>query len=130
MIEVALPIWAQVIVSVCVLAGALIALIGATGLFRLPTYYERVHSPAIIATAGCWCIVWGSIIYVSVMTHSIAGHALLIAIFIAVTVPITNIFLMRAALFRDRRMGKDVPQSVSRIVAADPTTNNNEPNDA
>ena len=30
---------------------------------------------------------------------------------------------MRAALFRDRRMGKDVPASVSRIVAADPDTN-------
>ena len=50
-------------------------------------------------------------------------HALLIAIFIAVTVPITNIFLMRAALFRDRRMGKAVPPSVSRIVSTDTDSN-------
>ena len=31
-----------------------------------------------------------------------------------VTVPVTNIFLMRAALFRARRAGRDVPPSLSR----------------
>lgn len=124
MIEMSLPLWAQILVSVLVLAGALIALAGALGLFRLPSYYERVHSPAIIATAGCWCIVWGSIVYVTLQSESFSVHALLIAVFIAVTVPITNIFLMRAALFRDRRMGKDVPTSVSRIVATDADNNN------
>ena len=126
MIETDLPVWAQIVVSVAILGGALIALIGATGLFRFPTYYERVHSPAIIATAGCWCIVWGCILYVSLQSHAVSLHALLISIFIAVTVPITNIFLMRAALFRDRRMGKNVPPSVSRIVAADADANSND----
>ena len=29
-----------------------------------------------------------------------------IALFVAVTVPVTNIFLMRAALFRARRVGE------------------------
>ncbi len=124
MIEIDLPVWAQIVVSVLVLTGSIIALMGALGLFRLPSYYERVHAPAIIATAGCWCIVWGSMVYVSLQSHKVSGHALLIAIFIAVTVPITNIFLMRAALFRDRRMGKDVPPSVSRIVATDADNNN------
>lgn len=123
MIEHPLSTWVQILLSVLVLAGALIALVGAMGLFRLPTYYERVHSPAIIATAGCWCIVWGSIIYVTLQSESMSLHALLIAIFIAVTVPITNIFLMRAALFRDRRMGKAVPPSVSRIVSTDTDSN-------
>ena len=126
MTDIALPIWAQIAVSVLVLAGALIALVGALGLFRLPSYYERVHSPAVIATAGCWCIVLGSVLFTSLLSGSLVGHALLIAIFIAVTVPITTIFLMRAALFRDRRMGKSVPSSVSRIVAADADTNAND----
>ena len=103
MTEIALPVWAQILVSVLVLAGALIALIGALGLLRLGSYYERVHTPAIIATAGCWTIVWGSVVFVSLLSDSLALHAVLIAIFISVTVPITTIFLMRAALFRDRR---------------------------
>jgi len=119
MIEIALPVWAQLAVSALVLCGAVIALLGALGLFRLPTYYQRVHAPAVIATLGCWCVVWGSVLYFSLQTGSIAGHALLIAIFIAVTTPITTIFLMRAALFRDRRMGKSVPPSLSRIVTTD-----------
>jgi len=42
---------------------------------------------------------------------------LLIAVFVAVTVPITTIFLMRAALFRARRMGQDVPPNVSATAA-------------
>ena len=121
MIEIALPVWAQIAVSTLVLCGAVIALLGALGLFRLPTYYQRVHAPAVIATLGCWCVVWGSVLYFSLQTGSIAGHALLIAIFIAVTTPITTIFLMRAALFRDRRMGKSVPPSLSRIVTTDTT---------
>jgi multicomponent K+:H+ antiporter subunit G len=32
--------------------------------------------------------------------EGLAVHALPIALFVAVTVPVTNIFLMRAALFR------------------------------
>lgn len=127
MTEILLPIWAQILVSVLVLAGALIALTGALGLFRLSSYYSRVHSPSIIATAGGWCIVWGSIVYVTLQSGTFSAHAILIAVFIAITVPITNIFLMRAALFRDRRMGKDVPPSVSRIVSTDADTN---PSDA
>ena len=123
MTEIALPVWAQILVSVLVIAGALVALIGALGLFRLPSYYERVHTPSIIATAGCWFIVWGSVVFVSLQTHKLSLHALLIAVFISVAVPITNIFLMRAALFRDRRMNKKVPASVSRIVVADPDKN-------
>ena len=126
-IAVDLPLWAQILVAALVFGGALIALLGSLGLWRLKSYFERVHSPSIIATAGGWCIVWGSIVFITLQTKSFTAHAFLIAVFIAITVPITNIFLMRAALFRDRRMGKDVPPSVSRIVATDVDNN---PSDA
>ena len=36
-------------------------------------------------------------------------HAVLIALFVALTAPVTTIFLMRAALFRERQKGGDVP---------------------
>ena len=49
----------------------------------------------------------------------LAVHALLIALFVAVTVPVTNIFLMRAALFRARRMGEAVPANLSRTATED-----------
>ena len=41
-----------------------------------------------------------------------AMHAALIAVFIALTAPITTIFLMRAAIFRERLRGtEDTPAS-------------------
>ena len=35
----------------------------------------------------------------------------LIALFVALTAPVTTIFLMRAALFRERQKGSDVPKA-------------------
>lgn len=112
----ALPLWAEITIAALVLAGATIALLGSWGLLRLKTYFERVHAPSIIATMGCWCIMLGTIVYFSLQGQGLALHALLIALFVAITVPVTNIFLMRAALFRARRAGNDVPPSLSRTT--------------
>ncbi len=115
----ALPLWLDITVSVLVLAGAVIALLGSLGLLRLKTYFERVHAPAIIATMACWCVMHATLLYFSVVGDGLAVHALLIALFVAITVPVTNIFLMRAALFRARRMGEPVPPNLSRTVNDD-----------
>ncbi|MHA7598576.1 monovalent cation/H(+) antiporter subunit G [Alicycliphilus sp. T452] len=112
----ALPLWLDIAVSVLVLAGAAIAFLGSLGLLRLKTYFERVHAPAIIATLGCWCIMHATLVYFSAVGDGLALHALLIALFVAVTVPVTNIFLMRAALFRARRTGEKVPPNLSRTT--------------
>lgn len=113
----ALPLWLDIVVSVLVLAGAFVAFMGSFGLLRLKNYFERVHAPSIIATLGCWFTMHATLIYFSA-TDNLALHALLIALFIAITVPITTIFLMRAALFRARRMGEKVPPSLSRTTDA------------
>jgi multicomponent K+:H+ antiporter subunit G len=118
--EIALPLWAEILIAVLVLGGAIIALLGSMGLMRLKSYFERVHAPSIIATMGCWLIMWATFVFFSATGQGLALHALLIAVFIAVTVPITTIFLMRAALFRARRAGRDVPPSISRIVPNEP----------
>ena len=112
----ALPNALSMLVLAMVLTGATIALLGSWGLLRLKTYFERVHAPSIIATMGCWCIMHGTIVYFSLQGQGLALHALLIALFVAITVPVTNIFLMRAALFRARRAGNDVPPSLSRTT--------------
>ena len=111
-----LPLWLDISVSLLVLAGAVIAFLGSLGLLRLKSYFERVHAPAIIATMACWCVMHATLLYFSMTGEGLALHALLIALFVAVTVPVTNIFLMRAALFRARRMGEKVPASLSRVT--------------
>ena len=119
-IGVDLPLWAQILVAVLVFLGALIALMGSLGLLRLKSYFERVHAPSIIATMGCWLIMHATWIYFSVSGQGFVMHSVLIAIFVAVTVPITTIFLMRAALFRSRRSGEDVPPTLSNLVRNEP----------
>ena len=114
--EINLPLWAEIAVGALVLAGSIVALLGSMGLVRLKSYFERVHAPSIIATMGCWLIMWATFVFFTATGEGLALHALLIAVFIALTVPITTIFLMRAALFRARRAGRNVPPSISRIV--------------
>lgn len=110
---IALPLWADIAVSLLVLAGAVIALTGSLSLLRLPNFFERVHAPAVIATLGCWCVMYGTVLYFSLQSHVVAAHGMLIAVFLAVTVPVTNIFLMRTGLFRARLAGKNVPPPLS-----------------
>ena len=111
----ALPLWLELLVAALVLAGAGIALLGSLGLLRLKSFFERVHAPSIIATLGCWCIMHATLIYFWAQGQ-LALQLLLVALFIAITVPVTSIFLMRAALFRARRLGEGdaVPPNLSR----------------
>ena len=105
----ALPLWAEIVTAVFAVLGAAFAAIGSFGLVRLPTFFRRIHAPTLGATVGVWCMSIATIVYFSVQSGTLFLHALLIAVFIALTAPITTIFLMRAALFRERQKGGDVP---------------------
>jgi multicomponent K+:H+ antiporter subunit G len=104
-----LPLWAELLTALCVVFGAAFAAIGSFGLVRLPTFFRRIHPPTLGATLGVWSITLATIVYFSVQGHSLFLHAALIALFVALTAPVTTIFLMRAALFRERQQGGNVP---------------------
>lgn len=104
-----LPLWAAIIVGCFVLLGAGVTLIGAIGLLRVGSFYDRVHPPTLGMTLGTACILVASITCFSVMQSRPVMHEVLIAIFITITTPITLMLLARAALFRDRSEGADVP---------------------
>ncbi|WP_198972211.1 monovalent cation/H(+) antiporter subunit G [Xylophilus sp. ASV27] len=111
---VALPFWAEVLVGLLALLGSAMALLGSVGVLRLGSFFQRIHATTLGATLGCWSLVAATIVYFSARASSLSVHALLIAIFVALTVPVTTIFLMRAALFRARRAGRtDVPEGLS-----------------
>ena len=115
-----LPLWAEITIAALVLCGAAVALLGSWGLLRLASFFERVHAPAMIATLGCWCVMHGALLYFSLRGEGLALHLLLIAVFIAITVPITTIFLMRAGLFRARQAASaGTPPSLSRASPSD-----------
>jgi multicomponent K+:H+ antiporter subunit G len=109
-----LPLWAEILTALCAVFGAAFAAIGSFGLARLPTFFRRIHPPTLGATLGVWSITLANVIYFSVQGGSLFLHALLIALFVALTAPVTTIFLMRAALFRERLQGGNAPGSSAR----------------
>jgi multicomponent K+:H+ antiporter subunit G len=109
LMNAALPLWAEVLTAVFALVGAAFAAIGSFGLVRVPTFFRRIHAPTLGATLGVWCVTLATVIYFSVQGRDLFLHALLIALFVALTAPVTTIFLMRAALFRERQKKGDVP---------------------
>ena len=109
----ALPWWAEALTALFVLAGAAFAAIGSFGLVRLPSFFARIHAPTLGATAGVWCVTAATIVFFSVQGERLFLHAVLIALFVALTAPVTTIFLMRAALFRERQKGGEVPPAAA-----------------
>ena len=109
-----LPVWAEVLTAAFAVLGAAFAAIGSFGLVRLPTFFRRIHPPTLGATMGVWSITLATVIYFSVQGGSLFLHAVLITLFVALTAPVTTIFLMRAALFRERLKRTHVPDADSR----------------
>lgn len=101
-----IPIWAAIPVAVLVILGGSIILIGALGLLRLPTFYQRIHGPAITITIGTGCILMASILYFSVLQSRIIIHEVIITAFVFMTAPVVSMMIMRSAVYRDLRAGK------------------------
>ena len=104
----ATPAWVDAVTAFLVALGGLAALLGSFGLVRLATFFQRVHAPTLGSTLGVWCFTLATVLQVSFRQGQPYLHALLIAVFIALTAPVTTVFLMRAAVFRARKRG-DLP---------------------
>lgn len=96
-----IPALAATLTALFLLVGAATTLIGALGLLRLRTFYQRVHAPTLGTTLGTTLIAIASMIYFSMAETRPVLHELLIIIFVIVTTPITLMILVRAAVFRD-----------------------------
>jgi multicomponent K+:H+ antiporter subunit G len=106
------PLWAAILVSLLLLVGAALTLLGTIGLVRFNSFYERVHAPTLGTTCGAGGILLGSILFFSVLQSRLALHELLITVFVTVTTPVTLMLLARAAIYRDRTEAKaNMPES-------------------
>ncbi len=98
----ATPLWVDVLTAVLVVVGSLTALVGSFGILRLREFFQRVHAPTLNTTVGVWCLVFATIAQVSFVAGQLFVHAAVILVLMALTTPVTTIFLMRAAIFRTR----------------------------
>lgn len=105
-----LPLWAALPVALLLVLGGALSLVGAVGLLRLRSFYERVHAPTLAATLGMGCVLLASMLFFSVTGGRIVLHEVVIAVLVVAGTPVTLMLLTRAALQRDRREGSpDVP---------------------
>jgi multicomponent K+:H+ antiporter subunit G len=104
-----LPGWAALLTAFLVLLGAGLTLVGAIGTLRFESFFERIHAPTLGTSWGTGAIALASIVCFSVSGSRPVVHEILIGVFITVTTPVTLMLLARAALYRDREEGRDVP---------------------
>ena len=125
------PLWAEILVSLLLLASAVFTLAAAIGLVRLQSFFQRMHPPALIYTGAAWCVTLASITYFSAQGHGLVLHVWIIIILLSITVPIATVLLARAAHFRNRQerlAGTPLPlqpmvePSLAEGESADPQT--------
>ena len=87
-------------VAVLVLIGAIVALLGAWGLLRLPDFFMRLHGPTKASTLGVGCVLVASMIYFSWHQPGWAVQQVLVTVFLFVTAPVSAHMMAKAAIHR------------------------------
>ncbi len=100
------PAWAALPIALLLILGGSIILIGALGLMRLPSFYQRIHGPAITISLGTGCLLLASMLYFTILQSRPVIHEIIISVFILMTAPVVSMLLMRAAVYRNLRIGK------------------------
>lgn len=89
------------LVSVLVLTGAAVVLIGAIGLLRLDGFYERIHASTMGTTMGMACVLLASMLLFTALGSRPIIHELIILVAMPLVTPIGFLMFVRAARHRD-----------------------------
>ena len=99
-------LWTEIAVAALLVLSGFFVLLSAFGFLRLPSFFLRMHPPALAYTLGSWCVAIAGVLYFSMQQGQLVLHPLLVPILLGITMPITTLLLARVALFRDRLAGK------------------------
>lgn len=95
-----MPLFAEILVSLLIVAGGVFALVGSFGLLKLPTLMMRLHGPTKATTLGVGGCLLASVVYFPASGADYSAHELLITLFLFLTAPITANMLAKAHLLR------------------------------
>lgn len=113
----AMPLWLALPVAVLLVAGSTLAFLGALGLVRLNSFYERIHAPTLGTSWGTAAILLASLLSYSWLQDRVILHELVIGLFVMITTPVTLMVLGAAALKRDREEGSSaVPRPRTETI--------------
>ncbi|HEY0276003.1 MAG TPA: monovalent cation/H(+) antiporter subunit G [Paenirhodobacter sp.] len=115
------PLWLAIPLAGLLVIGSTLILLGASGLVRLRTFYQRMHAPSLITSWGTGAIVLASVLFYSGLAGKPVLHDIILGAFIMITTPITMLLLGRAAVQRDQADGlADVPPKPADTPKANP----------
>lgn len=104
-----LPPVIALLIAAFVALGTILTLLGAIGLIRLGSFYERLHAPTLGTSWGAAGILLGSMLMFSTIGSRWVMHEVFLGLLIMLTTPVTLMVLGRAALHRDRAEGRAPP---------------------
>lgn len=99
----------EAIVSALLVFSGLLVLTAAVGLVRLPDFFLRMHPPSLAYTLGSWTVTLATVLHFTAEDGVLSLHAWLVIVLLSITAPVTTVLLARAALFRGRAAGEDLP---------------------
>lgn len=92
--------WAEILTWVLVFSGALLTVIGAYGVLRLPDLYTRIHAASVTDTLATFLVLAGCAVPVLISGDwLIAVKLFFILVFLWFTSPIAAYALGHAAFF-------------------------------
>lgn len=101
------PFWAGLLISLLLITGSVLALIGCAGLLRLPDFHSRMHAPTLGNSLGLTCVLIASLIAAGVHGQRIVLQEILIAILMVTTSPVSTILLMQAGIYRKQMLANE-----------------------
>ncbi|WP_019219286.1 monovalent cation/H(+) antiporter subunit G [Bartonella florencae] len=87
-------------VTVFLILGSGLTLIGMIGLVRLPTFYKRLHMLSLSTSWGAGSILIASFLYSTFVDHHFVFHEFLLVIFLLATIPVASMLVSQAAAYR------------------------------
>ncbi|QDI92905.1 Na+/H+ antiporter subunit G [Salicibibacter halophilus] len=86
----------EILISLFVLSGSLLSLVGSLGIMRLPDVYARMHAATKSATLGVVLLILGTFTYF--LSEGVFSLQLLITIvFVFLTAPVAAMIISRSA---------------------------------
>ena len=87
----------EIIISILILLGGFLSLLGAIGIVRFPDVYGRLHAATKSATLGVISIMLAVFLYFWFFEGIFSGKILLTIIFVFLTAPVAGFMIARSA---------------------------------
>ncbi len=108
----------EIPVALLLLLSGILTLTASIGLLGLPSFFQRMHPPALTSTLSTWCVALATILYLSAETPGLRLYPWIVVVLLSITAPFTALFLSRAALFRSRQINlPGIPETLTKQAA-------------